>query len=96
MTCRLAHVHKHFGELGLEMHIGRGEAPSKTECIFFPPPSFLHSLILLKLVHNKNSDTANALGNGDEALTDGELHKEQKVQSRQEQEEKIYDTLEET
>jgi hypothetical protein len=31
-------IHKHFKQLGLEMHIGQGEKPSKTECVFFPPP----------------------------------------------------------
>ena len=96
MTRGLALVHKHFGQLGLEMHIICGDAPSKTECIFFPPPGFLHSLIPLKLTHDNNSDATNMLGNGDEALTDGELHKEQKSQSHQEQEENIYNTLEET
>jgi hypothetical protein len=30
-------IHKNFEQLGLEMHIGRGENPSKTECVFFPP-----------------------------------------------------------
>ncbi len=34
-------IHKHFEQLGLEMHIGRGENPSKTECVFFPPWFFL-------------------------------------------------------
>jgi hypothetical protein len=96
MTRGLALVHKHFGRLGLEMHIGRNNAPSKTECIFFPPPGFLTSLIPLELTHDDNSNTTNTLGNGDKALTDGELHEEQKSQSRREQEEKFYDTLEET
>ena len=58
-----------------------------------PPPGFLQSLILLKLMHNNNSDAANMLGNGDEALTGGEPHEEQELQSRWEQEEHIYDTL---
>jgi hypothetical protein len=31
-------IHKHFEQLGLEMHIGRGETTSKTGCVFFPPP----------------------------------------------------------
>jgi len=47
------------------------------------------------LVHDNNSGIDNVLGNGDETLTDGELHNEQKSQSRREQEESIYDTLEE-
>jgi hypothetical protein len=76
-----------------EMHIGRDAVPSKTECIFFPPPGFLLSRIPLALAHNNNSDAENALGNGDKALTNGELHDKQKSQLRQEQEEKIYDTL---
>ena len=29
----------HFGRFGLEMHIGQGASPSKTKCVFFPPPS---------------------------------------------------------
>jgi hypothetical protein len=73
MTCGLALVHKHFGRLGLEMYIGRGDAPFKTECIFFPPPHFLQSLIPLELTHNNNGDAANMLGNGNEILATGEL-----------------------
>ncbi len=34
-------VYQHFGRLGLEMNIGRGETPSITECVFFPPLAFL-------------------------------------------------------
>jgi hypothetical protein len=66
------------------------------ECIFFHLPGFLHSRILLTLAHDNNSDAENALGNGDKALNNGELQDKQKSQSHQEQEEKIYDTLEET
>ncbi len=84
MTCGLALVHKHFRCLGLEMHIGRGDAPSKTKCIFFSPPGFLQSLIPLELTHNNNSDAVNMLGNGNKALTNGELPKEHKSQSRRE------------
>ena len=29
-----------FGCFGLEMHLGKGEVKSKTECIYFPKPSF--------------------------------------------------------
>ena len=29
-----------FSKFGLEMNIGRGPKPSKTECAFFPPPGF--------------------------------------------------------
>ena len=33
-------IFSHFMKFGLEMHIGRGGKPSKTECVFFPPPGF--------------------------------------------------------
>ena len=36
----LSLVHSHLARFGLEVHIGRDGAPSKTECIFFPPPQF--------------------------------------------------------
>jgi len=29
-----------FGRFSLEMHIGRGASPSKTECVFVPSPQF--------------------------------------------------------
>ena len=61
-----------------------------------PSPGFFHSHIPFVLVHNDNSEIENALGNGDEALTDGELHNKQKTQLRREQDESIYNTLEET
>jgi hypothetical protein len=42
MTRGLALLYRHFGRLGLEMHIGCGETtPLKTECVFFPPPRLL-------------------------------------------------------
>ena len=33
-------IFHHFARFGLEMLIGRGLSPSKTECVFFPPPQF--------------------------------------------------------
>ena len=30
-------IYDHFKLFGIEMHIGRGAKPSKTECVFFPP-----------------------------------------------------------
>ena len=33
-------IFHHFTKFGLEMHIGREGKPSKTECVFFPPPGF--------------------------------------------------------
>ncbi len=32
-------VFHHFARFGLEMHIGQNGSESKTECVFFPPPS---------------------------------------------------------
>jgi len=37
-------IYHHFARFGLEMHIGRGTAESKTECVFFPPPQFFQRL----------------------------------------------------
>ena len=37
-------IYHHFTGFGLEMHIGRGIAESKTECIFSPPPQFFQCL----------------------------------------------------
>jgi hypothetical protein len=34
-------VYRHFGHLGLEMHISQGDTSSKTECVVFPPPWLL-------------------------------------------------------
>ena len=45
MTRGLALLYRHFGRLGLEMHIGRGTAALKTECVFSPPPSFFDSCL---------------------------------------------------
>ena len=38
----LSLLHNHFVKFGLEMHIGRGNKASNTECILFPPPDFFH------------------------------------------------------
>jgi hypothetical protein len=43
-------IFHHFGRFGLEMHIGRGTSPSKTECVFFPSPQFFQ--------HKQCRDTA--------------------------------------
>jgi hypothetical protein len=34
----LALIHSHLARFGLEVHISRGGNPSKTECVFSPPP----------------------------------------------------------
>ncbi len=37
----LALVYSHLAHFGLEVHIGQNGDPSKTECVFFPPPNSL-------------------------------------------------------
>jgi hypothetical protein len=37
-------VHSHLACFGLEVHIGRNGDPSKTECVFFPPPQFFDDI----------------------------------------------------
>jgi hypothetical protein len=68
----LALVYCHFGRLGIEMHIGRGETPSKTECVFFPPPGFFDSLMPALPAQENNNEINDALGYGEDALTDDE------------------------
>jgi hypothetical protein len=37
-------VHSHLARFGLEVHIGRNDDPSKTECLFFPPLQFFNDI----------------------------------------------------
>ena len=41
-------IYTHFSRFGLEMHIGRNNQTSKTECIFFPPPGYFNYLHKIK------------------------------------------------
>jgi hypothetical protein len=84
-------IHKHFEQLGLEMHIGQGENPSKTECVFFPPLGFFASCMLAL-----EQDISDTLEYGGNTLTNNKCQDEQKMRARQVQEELIYDNLEET
>ena len=38
----LSLIYSHLARFGLEVHIGRGGEPSKTECVLFPPPQFFN------------------------------------------------------
>ena len=38
LKCGMELIFHHFGRFGLEMHIRQGASPSKTKCVFFPPP----------------------------------------------------------
>ncbi len=48
------------------------------------------------LGQDTGTEMDNTLGYGDNALTNDELHDEQKAQSRRDREEELYDALEET
>ncbi len=85
-------IHKHFEQLGLEMHIGWGENPSKTECVFFPLPPGFSALCMLAL----EQDISDRLEYINDTLTNDERQDEPKMRAWRDQEELIYDTLEET
>jgi hypothetical protein len=38
----LSLIYSYLARFGLEVHIGRGDESSKTECVFFPPPQFFN------------------------------------------------------
>jgi hypothetical protein len=78
----LALVYCHFGHLGLEIHIGQGETPSKTECIFFPPPGFFDLHMPALPAQENNNEINNALGYGEDALTNKEQGAKGKERSR--------------
>jgi hypothetical protein len=95
LTKGLNLIYKHFARLGLKMHIGQGNSPSKTECVFFPPPGFFDSH--LPALQQESIDVNNTLGNGyDNILTADDRHDEQKTRSRHDQEGALYDALDET
>jgi hypothetical protein len=89
-------IHHHFARLGLKMHIGRGTTPSKTECVFFPPPRFFSSMLPPALLQNtdKIDDTLNHDINN--ALTESEQQQEETMKQCRAQEELLYDNLKET
>ena len=45
-------IYDHFKLFGIEMHIGRGAKPSKTECVFFPPLGFFKCKQILPAMDN--------------------------------------------
>ncbi len=77
MTRGLALLYRHFGRLGLEMHIGRGTTASKTECIFFPPPGFFDSRLPFLPALNCADEIHDVLDFGNDALTNEEHRAEQ-------------------
>ena len=77
MTRGLALLYRHFGQLGLEMHIGRRTAALKTECVFFPPPGFFDSRLPSLPAPNCADELHDVLDFGNDALTDEERCAEQ-------------------
>ena len=71
-------LYRHFGRLGLKMHIGRGTTESKTECIFFPPPGFFDSCLPSLLAPNCTDELQDTMTFGNNALTDEECREEQR------------------
>jgi len=78
------------------MHIGHGTAASKTECIFFPPPSFFDSCLPSLPAPNCADELHIVLDSSNDALTDEECQAEQQERTRREREEELYDELDET
>jgi len=89
-------IHHHFARLGLEMHIGCGTTPSKTECVFFPPMRFFSSMLPPNLIQETgvSDDTLNHDIN--EALTKTKQQQEETMKQHRAGEELLYDNLEET
>jgi hypothetical protein len=97
MTKGLTLLYRHFAWLGLEMHIGRGTAASKTECVFFPPPGFFDSrLPSLPAPPSHDEGMTNVLDYNNDALTEEERQAEQKERSRCKCKDYLYDKLDET
>jgi hypothetical protein len=73
-------VCKHFARFGLEKHIGRGNSPYKTECVFFPPPGFFYSH--LPALQQRNTNLDSALKDEHEGIiTDGDMHNEENART---------------
>ena len=77
------------------MHIGCGDKPSKTECVFFPPSGFFDSH-MLSLPAPSDNEIDNAIGHNKDTLTNEERKAENKERSCRMREEELYNQLEET
>ena len=89
-------IYHHFARFGLEMHIGRGTTPSKTECVFFPPPRFFSSMLPPALIQETDEFDDSLNHNIYDALTETEQQQEETMKQRRAREELLYDNLEET
>ena len=77
---------RHFGKFGLEMHIGKKNKLSKTECVFFPTPGYFTLPTL------PNSDTSTTTTSSSITV---KVKKENEKQKRQ-REDKQYDNSPDT
>jgi hypothetical protein len=66
------------------------------ECVFFPPPGFFDSYMPAQLDKDTGTEMDDVLSYNDDALSDNERRDEQKAQSHHDQEEELYNALEET
>ena len=85
LTRGLNLIYQQFARFGLEMHIGKGKKASKTECVFFPPPSFLRRKLKLSTKNNKRKMKMLVMNT-----------KQESHESRYNGEETTYDNLPET
>ncbi len=96
MTKGLTLLYRHFGRLGLEMHIGHGTAASKTECIFFLTPGFFNFRLPFLPAPNCTDELQDAMTFDNDALTNDKRCEEQRDRTRHEREEDLYDDLDKT
>ena len=82
-------IHRVFGRFGLEMHIGREDKASKTECVYFPPPR-APTLDTITLPSKPLSH-----GEGTEALIEAAATTHETERARADREGACYDALEE-
>ena len=61
LTRGLYLIYSHFTRFGLEMHVGRGEKLSKTECIFFTPPGFFSRKCIIPAVNGTSKKKLSVL-----------------------------------
>ena len=85
-------IYQHFARFGLEMHIGRGETASKTECVFFPSPSFFKETAHLQI----EEEMMDFNDENDGILTAAERRSHESERARIAREDALYDALEET
>ena len=97
MTKGLEMIFRHFAKLGLEMHIGRGETLSKTECVFFPPPRYFHRMHSAPALAQEVEESEEYIA-GEESYTLSATERAQyeSEKARIAKEDELYDHLEET